>query len=136
MPTVKSGKFNEWFNKLTPDELDDIWQDKSMRKAIERELRAPGGMHEWHMVSRAPVFKRMGVSSDQIRDLRTAINEVEFVNPVGAHGKLGSTKAHNELLGIIDSSIDYNMFVRRLNNWSNYRLKGGVNALPEGLRFK
>ncbi len=50
--------------------------------------------------------------------------------------KLGSTKAHNELLGIIDTSIDYNIFVRRLNNWANYRLKGGANALPEGLRFK
>ena len=136
IPTVKRGKFNEWFNKLTPDELDTMWQDKSMRKSIERELRVPGGMHEWHMVSRAPTFKRMGVSAEQIRDLRTAISDVEFVNPTGAHGKLGSTTAHNELLGIIDSSIDYNMFTRRLNNWANYRLNGGADALPEGFRIK
>ena len=36
----------------------------------------------------------------------------------------------------IDSSSDYYMFIRRLNNWANYRLKGGVGALPKGLRLK
>lgn len=135
VPTVKSGEFNEWFNSLSVDELDELWKDKSTRKAIERQLRAPGGMHEWHLVSRAPQFKYWGVSSEQIRDLRTVINDVEFVNPVGKHGQLGSTAAHNELLGIIDSSCDYDMFVRRLNNWANYRLKGGIEGLPEGLRL-
>lgn len=61
---------------------------------------------------------------------------MEFVNPPGKHGGLGSTKAHNELLGIIDSSKDYKMFVRRLNNWANYRLKGGINSLPKRLRIE
>ncbi|MDQ0926542.1 putative ribonuclease toxin of YeeF-YezG toxin-antitoxin module [Bacillus atrophaeus] len=136
VPTVKSGEFNNWFNSLTPKQLDELWKDKKVRRAIERQLRAPGGMHEWHLVSRAPTFKQWGVTSEQIRDLRTAINKVEFVNPVGKHGGLGSTAAHNELLGIIDSSLNYNMFVRRLNNWANYRLKGGAEALPEGLRIK
>ena len=136
VPTVKSGEFNEWFNSLSVDELDELWKDKSTRKAIERQLRAPGGMHEWHLVSRAPQFKYWGVNAEQIRDLRTVINDVEFVNPVGKHGQLGSTTAHNELLGIIDSSSDYSMFTRRLNNWANYRLKGGIDTLPEGLRIK
>ncbi|CAM3947489.1 hypothetical protein BS11774_09600 [Bacillus subtilis] len=136
IPTVKSGEFNNWFNSLTPKQLDELWTDKKNRRAIERQLRAPGGMHEWHLVSRAPTFKHWGVTAEQIRDLRTAINKVEFVNPVGKHGGLGSTAAHNELLGIIDSSLNYNMFVRRLNNWANYRLKGGAAALPEGLRIK
>ncbi|MFX5500420.1 ribonuclease YeeF family protein [Bacillus subtilis] len=136
IPTVKSGEFNNWFNSLTPKQLDELWTDKKIRRAIERQLRAPGGMHEWHLVSRAPTFKHWGVTAEQIRDLRTAINKVEFVNPVGKHGGLGSTAAHNELLGIIDSSLNYNMFVRRLNNWANYRLKGGAAALPEGLRIK
>lgn len=104
VPTVKSGEFNEWFNSLSVDELDELWKDKSTRKAIERQLRAPGGMHEWHLVSRAPQFKYWGVNAEQIRDLRTVINDVEFVNLVGKHGQLGSTTAHNELLGIIDSS--------------------------------
>ncbi|MCY8700506.1 T7SS effector LXG polymorphic toxin [Bacillus spizizenii] len=136
IPTVKSGEFNKWFNSLTTKQLDELWTDKKIRRAIERQLRAPGGMHEWHLVSRAPTFKHWGVTAEQIRDLRTAINKVEFVNPVGKHGGLGSTAAHNELLGIIDSSLNYNMFVRRLNNWANYRLKGGAAALPEGLRIK
>ncbi|WP_163135841.1 ribonuclease YeeF family protein [Bacillus subtilis] len=136
IPTVKSGEFNNWFNSLTTKQLDELWTDKKVRRAIERQLRAPGGMHEWHLVSRAPTFKHWGVTAEQIRDLRTAINKVEFVNPVGKHGGLGSTAAHNELLGIIDSSLNYNMFVRRLNNWANYRLKGGAAALPEGLRTK
>ncbi|MCM3015532.1 T7SS effector LXG polymorphic toxin [Bacillus subtilis] len=136
IPTVKSGEFNNWFNSLTTKQLDELWTDKKVRRAIERQLRAPGGLHEWHLVSRAPTFKHWGVTAEQIRDLRTAINKVEFVNPVGKHGGLGSTAAHNELLGIIDSSLNYNMFVRRLNNWANYRLKGGAAALPEGLRTK
>ena len=46
-----------------------------------------------------------------------------------------SSEDHNEILGIIDSSIDYDMFVRRLNNWASYRLEGGIGALPEGLRL-
>ncbi|WKB36327.1 hypothetical protein QS257_04020 [Terrilactibacillus sp. S3-3] len=67
--------------------------------------------------------------------MRTAISDVKFVNPKGVHGGLGSTKAHNELLEIIDSSNDYETFIRRLNNWANYRLEGGIFALPKGLRL-
>ena len=135
IPTVKSGYFEEFFNRLTPEQLEQIWDNKHLRRKIERQLRAPGGMHEWHLVSRAPQFKRWGINAEQIRDLRTAISDVKFVNPTGVHGGLGSTLAHNELLGIIDSSLDYETFVRRLNNWANYRLDGGIASLPEGLRF-
>lgn len=70
-------------------------------------------MHEWHLVSCAPQFNRWGIQAEQIRDLRTAISDVKFVNPTGVHGGLGSTRAHNELLGIIDSSLDYETFTRR-----------------------
>lgn len=45
---------------------------------------------------------------------------------------LGSTKAHNELLAIIDTSSDCNT----LNNWANYRLEGKVSSLPQSLRLK
>ena len=135
IPTAKSGGFNEFFNSLTSDELDELWKDKSIRKKIERELREPGELHEWHMVSRAPQFKYWKISSEQIKDLRSVISDVKFKNPTGKHGGLGSTKAHNELLGIIDSSQDYDTFVRRLNNWATYRLEGGINSLPEGLRL-
>lgn len=92
-------------------------------------------MHEWHLVSRTPQFKYWDITAEKIRELRTAISDVKFINPEGVHGGLGSTKAHNELLEIIDSSKDYDMFVRRLNIWANYRLEGGVQVLPKGLRI-
>ena len=110
----KSGNFNNFFNSLTSKELDELWKDKRIRKKIERQLREPGGLHEWHLVSRAPQFKHWNISVEEIKDLRTAISDVKFVNPNGVHGGLGSTKAHNELLAIIDTSSDYDTFVRRL----------------------
>ncbi|KMN42958.1 hypothetical protein VK90_21640 [Bacillus sp. LK2] len=136
IPTAKSGKFNDFFNSLSSAELDELWKDKKIRKKIERQLREPGGLHEWHLVSRAPQFKFWDTSAEKIKDLRTAISDVKFVNPKGVHGGLGSTKAHNELLAIIDTSNDYNTFIRRLNNWAHYRLEGGISSLPEGLRLK
>jgi hypothetical protein len=66
--------------------------------------------------------------------MRTIINDVKFVNPSGIHGGKGSTLAHNELIKIIDSSLDYKTFARRLQNWATYRLEGGAGALPPGLR--
>ena len=60
IPTVKSGNFEEFFNRLTPEQLEQIWDNKHLRRKIERQLRAPDGMHEWHLVSRAPQFKRWG----------------------------------------------------------------------------
>ncbi|WP_242247437.1 WXG100 family type VII secretion target [Bacillus cereus group sp. BfR-BA-01523] len=136
IPTAKSGKFNDFFNSLSSAELDGLWKDKKIRKKIERQLREPGGLHEWHLVSRAPQFKFWDISAEKIKDLRTAISDVKFVNPKGVHGGLGSTRAHNELLAIIDTSNDYNTFIRRLNNWAYYRLEGGISSLPEGLRLK
>ncbi|WNF33350.1 hypothetical protein RI196_01130 [Aeribacillus composti] len=134
VPSVKNGEFNRWFNSLAPDKFDKVWSDPRLRKAIESRLRHPGGFHEWHLVSRAPTFKRWGITAEQIKELRTAIEDVKFVNPKGVHGGKGSTKAHNELLEIIDSSPDYATFKRRLQNWANYRLEGGVESLPESLR--
>jgi hypothetical protein len=131
---VKNGEFAHWFNSLTPEQFDQVWADPNLRKAVEARLRHPGGLHEWHLVSRADTFKRWGVTAEQIQEMRTAISQVEFVNPIGRHGGKGSTLAHNELLTIIDTSLDYDTFARRLQNWSNYRLKGGVDALPNGLR--
>jgi hypothetical protein len=62
--TAKSGKFNKFFNSLTSSELNELWKDKKIRKKIERQLRAPGGLHEWHLVSRAPPFKFWNVSTE------------------------------------------------------------------------
>jgi RHS repeat-associated protein len=134
VPSVRNNAFSRWFNSLTVEEFGQVWANPKLRRAIQSRLRAPGGLHEWHLVSRANVFKRWGVTAEQIADLRTAISQVRFVNPAGRHGGFGSTTAHNELLGIIDSSTSYTQFVRRLQNWANYRLQGGVSALPAGLQ--
>ncbi|QTD91595.1 PAAR domain-containing protein [Burkholderia anthina] len=131
IPGVNEG-FAEWFNKLTPDEFNDYWKDYS--STIKDRLRSPGGMHEWLLVSRAPTFKQWGLKAEDILDLRTPTSTTGGINPTWQHGMKGSTAAHNELLGIIDSSNDYGTFVRRLQNWANYRLTNGTDDLPAGLR--
>ncbi|WP_250673786.1 hypothetical protein LZ906_014575 [Paraclostridium ghonii] len=82
-------------------------------------------MNEWNLVSQAPKFKYWDVTAERIKDLRSVISDVKFKNPTGQHGGLGPTRAHNELISIINSSMDDYSFIRRLNNWSNYRLEGG-----------
>ena len=134
VPGNRKGEFNKWFNSLTSNEFDELWKNPSIRETIEERLRKPGKLHEWHLVSRTPVFKRWGVTADQIKDMRTLTKDTKFVNPIGIHGGDGSTTAHNELLDIIDSSKDYDMFKRRLQNWANYRLEGGAVALPGDLK--
>ena len=134
IPTVKNGKFNEWFDNLAPEELEKLWEIPELRKKIEDRIRRPGGYHEWHLVSRTPQFKKWGVSMDDIKEMRSLIEDVQFINPRGVHGGRGSTKAHNEILKIIDSSYDYEEFAHRLNEWASRRMKNGILDLPEGLR--
>ncbi|PLR66647.1 hypothetical protein CYJ36_17805 [Bacillus sp. UMB0893] len=134
VPSVRNGEFRNWFNSLTIEEFDKVWANPMLRESIKDRLRHPGGMHEWHLVSRADTFKHWGVSAEQITEMRTVISETKFVNPNGKHGGKGSTKAHNELLQIIDTSADYDMFKRRLQNWADYRFEGGSEALPDGLK--
>ncbi|AHZ72930.1 hypothetical protein OU5_5851 [Pseudomonas mandelii JR-1] len=134
IPSVKDGAFNKWFNELTPDEFDTVWSNKTYQDFIKARLRYPSGIHEWHMVSRADTFKRWGVNAEQIYELRSAISDVKFVNPAGHHGGKGSTKAHNEILDIIDNSKDHSEFRKGLNEWAGRRLEGGADALPSGLK--
>ncbi len=130
IPSVRNGEFNNWFNDLTPEQFDQLWDNKKLREKIEDRIRRPGGYHEWHLVSRTPTFKRWGISKDDIKEMRTLTKDVKFVNPVGKHGGRGSTKAHNEILKIIDSSKDYESFVKRLNEWAQKRMENGIMDLP------
>ncbi|WP_246215577.1 hypothetical protein [Listeria valentina] len=134
IPSVRNGEFNNWFNDLTPGQFDQLWDNPKLREKIEDRIRRPGGYHEWHLVSRTPTFKRWGISMDDIKEMRTLTKDVKFVNPVGKHGGRGSTKAHNEILKIIDSSKDYESFVKRLNEWAQKRMENGIMDLPRGLR--
>jgi len=129
-----TGAFQRWFDRLTPEEFDRIWANRKHRKVITRRLLFKGGHHEWLVRSRANVFKRWGLKVRDIARLRSRIADVRFKNPKGLHGDFGSTTAHNEIIKIIDSSTSYEQFVRRLRNWAHYRLVGGADALPTGLK--
>jgi len=111
-----------------------MWNNPQLRSKIEDRIRRPGGYHEWHLVARTPKFKQWGISMDDIKEMRSLTKDVEFVNPPGRHGRRGSTKAHNEMLKIIDSASDYESFVKGLNEWAENRMKNGIMDLPEGLR--
>ena len=115
IPSVKNGEFNIWFDELSYEEFQQIWSDPRLRNIMESRIRNPGGLHEWLLVSRADKFKEWGVSMDSIKDLRTKITNVEFKNPYGIHGGVGSTTAHNEIKIIIDSSSNFDDYVNKLN---------------------
>ncbi|KML32064.1 pre-toxin TG domain-containing protein [Rossellomorea marisflavi] len=135
IPSVRDGEFIRWFDNITLDELEIAWANPEVKKVISARLRSPGKLHEWLMVARAPTFKRWGISAKQIQKLRTPTKDVEFINPPGKHHRApGSKRAHNEILEIIDTSLDYDTFVRRLQMWSHYRYKGGVEGLPGTLK--
>lgn len=128
-------KFSKWFDELTSSQFDEIWKNPSLRKKIEARIRYPGGLHEWLMCSRANVFKKWGVSMDEIKKMRTKIDDVIFKNPPGKHGGPGSTKAHNEILDIIDNSNSYDNFKDELIKWADNRLEGGSGSLPSGFFY-
>lgn len=83
-------------------------------------------------ISRERIRTGAGVEMSEIKELRTRIEDVIFKNPPGYHGGPGSTKAHNEILELIDDSKNYEEFKSRLINWSENRLKNGKNDLPNG----
>ena len=121
----RNGEFNKWFDELSSKEFNKMWEDPKLRKRIEDRIRRPGGYHEWHLVARTPKFKEWGISMNDIKEMRTLTKDVKFVNPPGVHGGEGSTVAHNQILRIIDTSKDYETFVKRLNNWAEDRLESG-----------
>ncbi len=108
VPSIRKGAFNIWFNKLSVDDMELLWENKSVREAIEARIRRPGGYHEWYMVSRTPKFKSWGINMEEIKAFRTEITELKWTSPhtgnIGSHGKDGSGKFHNELIKIIDNS--------------------------------
>ena len=132
IPSVRGGEFQSWFNKLTPEELEKIWADPTLKKQIEQRLRSPGGFHEWLPVSRAPIFKKWGITAEQIHQLRTATKDVVFKS--GNHGGDFSGTAHQQLFRLIEESKDFAAYLQKLRTWADDYLVGGADALPEGLR--
>jgi hypothetical protein len=133
VPTIRGG-FAKWFDELSAAQLDEMWQNPTLRREIENRLRYPGTFHEWLPVSRAPIFKKWGVTAEQVWELRNLTKKVHFKNPSGYHGGPGSTQAHNELFRLMEESPDFATYVSKLQAWANNRLVGGAQALPAGLR--
>ena len=121
IPQADKG-FDKWYDSTDWREFDQIWKDKSLRNYIESQIRDPGALHEWLMTGRADTMRYWGVSMDEIKLNRDEILGLKFENPKGAHGKKGSGKAHAEIRKMIDSSLNYDNFVRRLHTWADYRL--------------
>ena len=134
VPSIRGGAFAQWFNSLSSAQFDVLWANPTARASIERRLRSPGGMHEWHMVARTPKFKAWGIAADQIASMRSEISQLRFRNPPGLHGEAGSGTLHNELLNLIDNANSYDAFVQALRIWADNRLVGGAETLPLGLR--
>ena len=131
VPGIK--QFSKWFNEISLTEFEILWKNRKVKNKISALIRHPGGLHEWLMCSRANTFKKWGVTMEEIKLLRTKIEDVIFKNPPGYHGGPGSTKAHNEILDLIDRSNSYDEFKIKLIKWSENRLEGGSSSLPKGL---
>ncbi len=93
IPSIRNNEFNAWFNNISVDEFEKMWNIPHLRSKIEDRIRRPGGYHEWHLVARTPKFKEWGISMEDIKEMRSLTKDVEFVNPPGRHGRRGSTKA-------------------------------------------
>ncbi|MFV0379205.1 MAG: hypothetical protein ACK5KQ_00040 [Anaerorhabdus sp.] len=126
--------FNKWFDEISYEKFKQVWADKDLRKIIESRIRYPYGKHEWLMVGRADKFKEWGISMDDVKSLTSPTSTLKFANPWGIHGGFGSTTAHNEILGLIDSATSYDEYIYMLNEWAMDRLLNGILDLPEGLR--
>jgi hypothetical protein len=134
IPGTRNNAFNDWYNGLTPEEFNTVWEVPQFRDVIQARIRSPGGLHEWLMVSQTDKFKAWGVSMEDIKSMRTLTGDVQGANPSWTHGGQGSTTAHNEIIAIINRSSSFAEYKANLQVWADTRLVGGRGALPDGLR--
>jgi len=144
IPQNRGTLFVDWFDNLTPAQLDRLWvnSDPDYRKIIERRIRGSNdGLHEWCMVCRAPTFKRWGVSMSYIKAFRVKTTELTWKIPdrysdagqSGGHGSLGSGRFHSELKAIVDNIDTHNYSLAEFNE-KVQKLAEDWNVSPR-LRF-
>jgi RHS repeat-associated protein len=66
------GKFNEWFNNAS---VQDVIDNKD---AVDRALRNGGGLHEEFPVSLAPEMKELGFTAEELKDATRTTKGLEF----------------------------------------------------------
>ena len=142
IPTLKDDKFQQWFDGLTCDQLDELYKTQSVKDLIKGKLRGNSNTknHEWNLVAYANKFKRFGLTADDIMKTATATKNVKFKNieDKNTRGKHTNTSAgryaHMELEDIIKQSESYSDYVIELRKWANKHLEGGAAKLPGYLK--
>ena len=120
-----------WFDRVSLKDFLKHWHDVGTAKqigakeVIERNIRHPGGRHEWLKVNQAPKLKEWGVSMKTIHEARTPT--MEMAKKGFPHG---SWTLHNQLDELFDSAKTYDDFLIKLNNWADQRLTKGRLDLP------
>ncbi len=142
IPSYASGKFNEWFDARTPEELAELYKDPSLRNKIKDGLRGEGGMHEFLMVAEAPQWSKWGVKAQQVQeDFAIPISDLNeggvangWLHSEGVKGSKspGSKTAHNELQRIIQNSNSLEEFKVNIRPWADKWITGGYDSLPPG----
>ena len=106
VPSVINNRFNDWFDKMSVEDLNLLWSDSKIQKIIKDRIRHPGGLHEWCMVCETPKWKSWKIPMEEIKRFRTDIPDLTWEVPndvpsiggqAGKHGGTGSTRFHNEL---------------------------------------
>lgn len=135
IPPAGSKEFVVWFDQLSFTDFMKYWQDIKTekligaREIIERNIRHPGGLHEWLKVSQTPKLKQWGVSMETIRDARTPT--AEMAKKGFPHG---SQLLHREIDALFASTSSYEDFLAKLNKWADVRLTKGRLDLPPVLQ--
>jgi hypothetical protein len=93
---------------------------RGANEIIAENIRAPGGKHEWLMVSEARQFKQWGVSMREIVEGRSLTKVT--IGKRFRHGGTGPDILHKELRGMIRSSESYEEFLDKLNRWADDEL--------------
>ncbi|MEQ1976039.1 hypothetical protein ABLA76_09400, partial [Xenorhabdus sp. SGI240] len=96
------GKFNEWFDKAT---VQDIISNKA---SVSSALRGAGGKHEMFPVSLAAKAKELGFTAEELKKYVVDTDKITFTNvtdskghPVpdgGHHGSRAGRHFHNKLI--------------------------------------
>lgn len=132
-------EFIEWWDSLTPKELNKLLADESIggligaEEVIANNIRHPGGLHEWLMVKHQQQVKRWDVSLQTVLDARTRTEAT--IGRRFKHGSTGSTTMHRQLDMLIETSPSFDTFKTRLNEWADRELfpvRGPKGEPPAG----
>jgi hypothetical protein len=145
IPGTKYGKFNQWWNELTPEELDMLWAETDLRDTIEDRVRYPPGNHEWLMVSQGRKLKRLGFTMEEIKAMTSPTKKISgpvpgspdarwrHTNDDGSTGE-NSGKMHNALSDVIEQANNRDEMLEGMEDFADGWLDHGIDSFPVALR--